>query len=455
MFSPKSVALIGASREPGKLGHITLKNLIDGGFKGKIFPVNPEAPEVLGLKAYPSVKNVADEIDLAVVTVPAVLVPRVMRECGEKGIEVAIVISAGFRETGPQGDALEQETLKVAREGGTRILGPNCLGIVDASQCIDATISRVIDPKTLRAGNIAFVSQSGAFGASLYSWAQGRGIGFDKLVSLGNMSDVDESDVFEYLATDPKTRVIVMYMEGVKDGRRFMRTAKRVSAVKPIVIMKIGRSSRGSQAAKSHTGALTGSSAIYDAAFKQSGVIKANNTTQMFDFAKAFATQPLPKGNRIVVVTNAGGPGVAATDASEQEGLELAEIEDDIRRTIKALIPTFASALNPVDTTPQVSPAISEEILRILLNQKSVDGAISIIVGSKPRKYAEEVVSAHSSVTRTCGKPLLLSWTADKSAEDLVIGLEEDSVPVYETPERAVESMGALRRYAEFLRTRT
>ena len=454
MFSPKSVALIGASREPGKLGHITLKNLIDGGFKGKIFPVNPEAPEVLGLKAYPSVKNVADEIDLAVVTVPAVLVPSVMRECGEKGIEVAIVISAGFRETGPQGDALEQETLKVAREGGTRILGPNCLGIVDASQCIDATISRVIDPKTLRTGNIAFVSQSGAFGASLYSWAQGRGIGFDKLVSLGNMSDVDESDVFEYLATDPKTRVIVMYMEGVKDGRKFMRTAKRVSAVKPIVIMKIGRSSRASQAAKSHTGALTGSSAIYDAAFKQSGVIKANNTTQMFDFAKAFATQPLPKGNRIVVVTNAGGPGVAATDTCEQEGLELAEIGDDTRRAIRALIPSFASALNPVDTTPQVSPTISGEILRILLSQDSVDGAISIIVGSKPRKYAEEVVSAHLTVAKTCGKPLLLSWTADKSAEDLVTGLEESGVPVYETPERAVESMGALRKYAEFLRTR-
>lgn len=252
----------------------------------------------------------------------------------------------------------------------------------------------------------------------------------------------------------PDTRVIVMYMEGVKDGRKFMKTARQVTAVKPIVIMKIGRSSRGSQAAKSHTGALTGSNAIYDAAFKQSGVIKANNTTQMFDFAKAFATQPLPKGNRIVVVTNAGGPGVAATDICEQEGLELAEIGDDTRRAIRALIPSFASALNPVDTTPQVSPTISGEILRILLSQKSVDGAISIIVGSKPRKYAEEVVSAHSTVTKTCGKPLLLSWTADKSAEDLVMGLEESGVPVYETPERAVESMGALRRYAEFLRSR-
>lgn len=454
MFSPKSLALIGASREPGKLGHITLKNLIDGGFKGKIFPINPEAPDVLGLKAYPSVKNVPDEIDLAVVTVPAILVPKVIRECGEKGIKAAIIISAGFRETGAQGEALEQETLAAAREGGTRILGPNCLGIVDASEHIDATISRVIDPKALRTGNIAFVSQSGAFGASLYSWAQGRGIGFDKLVSFGNMSDIDESDVFEYLASDAKTRVIVMYMEGVKDGRKFMKTARQVTAVKPIVIMKIGRSSRGSQAAKSHTGALTGSNAIYDAAFKQSGVIKANNTTQMFDFAKAFATQPLPKGNRIVVVTNAGGPGVAATDTCEQEGLELAEIGDDIRRSIRALIPSFASALNPVDTTPQVSPTISGEILRILLNQKSVDGAISIIVGSKPRKYAEEVVKAHSTVAKTSGKPLLLSWTADKSAEDLVTGLEESGVPVYETPERAVESMGALRKYAEFLRTR-
>jgi len=392
-------------------------------------------------------------VDLAVIAVPALVVPRIMIECCEKGIKAAVIVSAGFRETGSQGAALEQEVLKVAKERGTRILGPNCLGIVNASEHMDATISRVIDPRALKTGGIAFVSQSGAFGASLYSWAQGRGIGFDKLVSFGNMSDIDESDVFEYLATDEKTRVIVMYMEGVKDGRKFMKTAKRVSALKPIVIMKIGRSVRGSQAAKSHTGALTGSSAIYDAAFKQSGVVKADNTSQMFDFAKAFATQSLPKGNKVVIVTNAGGPGVAAADACEREGLELAEINEDTRNKIKALIPAFASALNPVDTTPQVSPRTNGEILKILLDEKAVDGAISIIVGSKPRKYAEEVVSAHESAAVLAKKPLLVSWTADKSAQDLVIGLEEKGVPVYETPEGAVESMGALRTYAEFLRS--
>jgi len=455
IFRPKSIAIIGASREPGKLGHITLKNLIEGGFKGKILPINPEASEVLGLKAYPSIRNIPHDIDLAVIAVPATQVPRIVEECGEKRIKAAIIISAGFREVGPQGEALEQETLRAARKGGTRILGPNCLGIVNASESIDATISRVIDPKLLKSGNIAFVSQSGAFGASLYSWAQSKAIGFDKLVSFGNMCDIDESDAFEYLATDEKTRVIVMYMEGVKDGRKFMKTAREVSSVKPIVIMKIGRSSRGSQAARSHTGALTGSSAIYDAAFKQSGVIKANNTTQMFDFAKAFAGQPIPKGNKVAIVTNAGGPGVAATDACEQEGLELAEIDEETRQKIRALIPPFASALNPIDTTPQVSPRTSAEILRILLEQEGVDGAISIIVGSKPKEYAEEVVSAHTTVSKTSSKPLLVSWTTDKSAEDLVLELEKEGVPVYETPERAVESMGALKRYAEFLSSRT
>jgi len=452
MLRPRSIALIGASREPKKLGHITLKNLIEGGFKGKIFPINPEAGEVLGLRAYQSVLKVPETIDLAILAVPAVLVPKVIEECGQKSIKAAIIISAGFREVGPQGEACEQETVKAAAKGGTRILGPNCLGVINASENLDATISRVIDPKKLKSGNIAFVSQSGAFGASLYSWAQGKGIGFDKLISFGNMCDIDESDMFEYLATDEKTKVIVMYMEGVKDGRKFLKTARKVSVVKPIVIMKIGRSSRGSKAAKSHTGALTGSNAIYEAAFKQSGVIKAANTTEMFDFAKAFATQPLPKGKKMVIVTNAGGPGVAATDACEEEGLELAEIDESTKKSIRTLIPSFASALNPIDTTPQVSPRVNGEIFKILLSRDTIDGAISIMVGSKPREYAEEVVNAHMCVAEKYHKPVMFSWTAEKSAEDLIIKLEENGVPVYETPERAVRSMGALNRYAEFLK---
>jgi acyl-CoA synthetase (NDP forming) len=383
--------------------------------------------------------------------VPAVLVPKVIEECGQKDVKAAIIISAGFREVGPQGEACEQETVRAAEKGGTRILGPNCLGVINASENLDATISRVIDPNKLKSGNIAFVSQSGAFGASLYSWAQGRGIGFDKLISFGNMCDIDESDMFEYLATDDKTKVIVMYMEGVKDGRKFLKTASRVSLVKPIVIMKIGRSSRGSKAAKSHTGALTGSNAIYDAAFKQSGVVRAANTSEMFDFAKAFATQPLPRGNKMVIVTNAGGPGVAATDTCEEEGLELAEIDENTRKSVRALIPSFASALNPIDTTPQVSPRINGEIFNILLSDRRIDGAISILVGSKPREYAEEVINAHAGVAQRYNKPVVLSWTTDKSAEDLVISLEEKGVPVYETPERAVKSMAALWRYKAFL----
>lgn len=451
ILRPRTIAMIGASRKPRKLGHITLKNLIEGGFKGKIFPINPEAEGVLGLKAYASVKEVPDEVDLAVIAVPAALVPNVIRECGEKGIKAAIVISAGFRETGPQGDACEQETVKAAMIGGTRILGPNCLGVINASENMDATISRVVDPWKLRSGSIAFLSQSGAFGASLYSWAQGRGIGFDKLISFGNMCDLDESDFFDFLATDPQTKVIVMYMEGVRDGRKFLQTAKRVSAIKPIVVMKIGRSNRGSKAAKSHTGALTGSDVVYEAAFKQSGVIRANNTAEMFDFAKAFATQPLPRGNGIAIVTNAGGPGVAATDACEDEGLELAELDEDTKRRIKTLIPPFASTLNPVDTTPQVDPKANGEIFKILLENRNIHGIISIIVGSKPREYADAVVNAHVGTAKKYGKPLLLSWTADKTAEDLIIGLEENDVPVYETPERAARTMGALRRYAEFI----
>ncbi|MEM2466694.1 MAG: CoA-binding protein [Candidatus Bathyarchaeia archaeon] len=451
LFKPKSIAVIGASRDPKKLGNIILLNIINGGFVGKIFPINPEAKEIHGLKAYPSVLEVSEDIDLAVVTVPAQIVPKVLEDCGKKNIKVVIIISAGFKETGPEGEILEQKVMEIGKMMGIRILGPNCLGIVNASERIDATISRVIDPKQLKEGSIAFVSQSGAFGASLYSWAQGKGISFDKLISFGNMCDIDESDIIAYLASDENTKVIVMYLEGVKDGRKFLETAKKVSLKKPIVVMKIGRSSRGSQAAKSHTGALTGASAIYDAAFKQAGIIKASSTTEMFDFGKAFATQPLPKGNGIVIVTNAGGPGVAATDVCEDVGLDLVEIDEETRKVLKKLLPPFASTLNPIDTTPQVSPKVNGKILKIVLSLKKVHGAISIIVGSKPRQYAEEVVSAHLNLSKEYNKPVLLSWTADKSAEDLIIKLEQNGVPVYETPERAVRSMAALRKYATFL----
>jgi len=450
VFKPKSIALIGASRDPKKLGNIILKNIMEGGFKGNIFPVNPNAEKVYGLETYQSITKIPVDIDLAIIAVPSIAVPTVLQECIEKGVKVGIIISAGFRETGANGEDLEKVVTKIAKEGGIRILGPNCLGVVNATEKMDATLSRVIDPKGLKEGNIAFISQSGAFGASLYSWAQGKGIGFDKLVSLGNMCDIDESDILEYLGTDDGTKVIVMYIEGVKDGKKFLNTAKKVSVIKPIVAMKIGRSSMGARAAKSHTGALTGAEAVYNAAFKQSGVIRAMNASEMFDFAKALATQPLPKGNKMVIITNAGGPGVAAADACQDEGLDLVEIDEETRKVLRGLLPPFASALNPIDTTPQVSPKVNREILITLLKKEEVHGAISIIVGSEPRRYAEEVADAHVGFTKTFNKPVLLSWIADKSAEDLIIKLETNGVPVYETPERAVKSMSALRRYSEF-----
>jgi acetyl-CoA synthetase (ADP-forming) len=454
LIRPRTIALVGASQNPKKLGHITLRNLVEGGFSGRIFPINREADEILGLKAYPTLEKVPDEVDMAIVAVPALDVSEVIGECAKKGIQVAVILSAGFREVGSEGEACELDTVRVAKEGGVRLLGPNCLGVVNASESIDATLSRVIDPKKLRKGPIAFISQSGAFGASLYSWAQGKGISFDKLISCGNMCDIDESDILEYLATDENTKVVVMYLEGVRDGRKFLNIAQKVAPKKPIIVMKIGRSQRGSKAAGSHTGALTGADSIYDVAFKQSSVIRADNTNEMFDFAKAFATQPKLRGNRMVILTNAGGPGVAATDACQEEGLELIEIDNETRNYLKTLIPPYASTLNPIDTTPQISPRTHGDILRTMLSKENVDGAISIVVGSRPREYAEEVVNAHIGIADKFNKPVLLSWTADKSAEDLVTKLEENGVPVYETPERTVKSMGALRRYAGFLEKR-
>ena len=452
VFTPRTIAVIGASREPTKLGHVILMNLIEGGFKGKIFAINPRTKEILGLRSYSRIEEVSSYIDMAIVVVPAAFVPKVVEDCGKKGVKAAIVISAGFREIGSKGEDFEQETLREARRWGIRIMGPNCLGIINASKSLDATISRVVDPKKLRIGSIAFVSQSGALGASLYSWAQTRGIGFDKLVSLGNMCDIDESEVLEYLATDAGTKVISMYIEGVRDGRKFVETAKKVSLSKPIVIMKIGRSVGGAKAARSHTGTLSGSDSIYEGAFKQCGAIRAGDTAEMFDFAKAFATQPLPRGKKIVVVTNAGGPGVAATDVCDEVGLELAELDKGMRERIGGLVPSFASVTNPVDTTPQVSPKVHGDVLKILLSSKGIDGAISVVIGSRPRAFAQAVINAHTGLPVRYNKPVLLCWIADKSAEDMLKELEEKGVPVYETPERAVKSMGALKKYEGFLK---
>ncbi|HIE08370.1 MAG TPA: hypothetical protein EYP65_00805 [Armatimonadetes bacterium] len=330
LFKPRGVAVVGASRSPEKVGHAVVKNLLDGG-RGriKVYPVNPKAEEILGLRCYPSVLEVEGEVDLAVVVVPAPAVPSVIEECGERGIRFAIVISAGFKEAGPEGAERERQLKEVAKRAGVRIVGPNCLGILTPTYGLNASFAPFMPPP----GNIALISQSGALLDALLDWSLNERIGFSKVVSFGNRADLDESDFVAYLGDDEETRVILCYLESIEDGRKFVEVASEAARKKPILVIKAGVSERGARAASSHTGSLAGSAAAYQAAFKQAGVIQAGSVEELFSLAEAFSRQPPPKGRRIAVVTNAGGPGVLATDAAEREGLEMAQFEPEtIRR---------------------------------------------------------------------------------------------------------------------------
>ncbi len=344
-FRPSSVAVIGASRDPEKLGYAVLANLKEGGFPGVLYPVNPKADEILGLRAYPTVLDIPGPVDLAVIVIPYPLVPAALQQCGEKGVPAAVVISAGFREAGREGLERELEVVGIARRYGIRLIGPNCLGVIDTNTPLNATFAAGMPP----GGPIAFMSQSGALGTAVLDMALAGRIGFSRFVSLGNKADVSEIDLLEAWEDDPGSRVILAYIEGLPDGQKFMEVARRVTRKKPVVAVKSGVTRSGARAVSSHTGSLAGSEAAYHAAFRQAGVIRAESMEHLFDLALAFAYQPLPPGDRIAIVTNAGGPGILATDALEHEGLQLARFRPETIEALMAELPSAASAANPVD----------------------------------------------------------------------------------------------------------
>ena len=344
-FAPESVAVVGASRNERGLGHTVLKNMLDAGFLGRIYPVNPKADYVLGLKVYPDLMSIPDKVDLVVVVVPQPLVVEVMREAVQKGAKGAVVITAGFREVGPEGLQAEKEMTRIAHEGGMRILGPNILGIIDTKTKLNATFAAA-QPEP---GSIAFISQSGALLTAILDWAVQEQVGFSKIVSLGNKADLSEIDFFRYLKDDPETKVVVAYLEGVTNGAEFREAATALTKTKPLVVVKSGGTAAGSRAVSSHTGSLAGSEAAYDAAFKQSGILRANTMQDLFDISLAFAYQPLPNGKRLGIVTNAGGPGILATDACERKGLQLAGFTPETISLLRDKLPRSAAVYNPID----------------------------------------------------------------------------------------------------------
>lgn len=438
-FEPESVAIIGASRKPGKVGHEIIKNLVDGGFDGVVYPVNPAAEGVLGLKSYSNILEIEDKVDLAVIVVPSSAVPEVVQQCGKKGTKAAVIISAGFSEVGNR--SLEEEVVKKAKEGGVRVIGPNCTGTINTHINLYATMESRVGK-----GDIAFVTQSGALGGAVLAWAMEKKIGFSKFVSYGNACDVNESDILSYLTDDPQTKVIALYIEGVKNGRKFLKAASGVSKKKPLIAIKGGSSKAGARSVLSHTGSLAGSSAIYKTVLRQADVIEAEGIEDMFDMARALVYQKPMKGDRVAILTNSGGPAVIAADELERLGLKVPEPSESILKKMDFL-PPICSRKNPIDLTAEGSPEMYAKTFTALFSEDYYDAGLVIDVPTAwDVQGAVETAKALIQATKFVDKPIVTCWMAGHLVKESIPILEKNGVPNYETPKRAAKALWALSR---------
>jgi acetyltransferase len=443
-FDPRSVAVIGASTSPDKLGYAVLENLVEGGYVdvGKIYPINPKADEILGQKVYASVLDVPNEIDLAVIVIPYNYVPAVLKECGEKKIPAAVIISAGFREAGMEGLNRELELVEIADEYDIRLIGPNCLGIIDTFTPVNASFSAGTPPK----GPMAFMSQSGALGTAILDWAQAGRLGLAKFVSLGNKADVSEIDLLQAWEDDKDSKVILMYSEGLPNGEEFIKVAREVTKSKPVVAIKSGVTKSGSRAVSSHTGSLAGSEQAYQAAFHQAGVLRASDMASMFDMALALGYQPLLKNDRIAIITNAGGPGILATDALERSGMTLARLEIGTIQELEQYLPDAASAANPVDVLGDAKEDRYQFALDVVVKDPNVDGIMVVLT---PQAMTEIIPTAKAigEVSKASEKPILACFMGEAKVEEGIQVLREYDVPNYSFPERASLAFKAMSQY--------
>jgi acetyl coenzyme A synthetase (ADP forming)-like protein len=450
ILSPRSIAVVGASNRPGSLGLAVFRNLLAGGYQGVLFPINPKARSVHGVKAYPSLKEIPDEVDMAVLIIPPEHVEGVIEEAARKGIKGCMVITAGFKEIGGKGAELEKRVRAVASGHGIRLLGPNCLGAANTNRevSMNATFARTM-PKP---GNIALVSQSGAMCVAVLDYAAGRNMGFSKYVSIGNKADINEVDLLRYLRDDPDTKVIIMYLEDITDGHAFIDVARDITltAGKPILALKVGRSAEGARAAASHTGSLAGSDAAYDAIFMQGGIQRVEGVSDLFNYTLAFSTQPLPKGNRIAIVTNSGGPGIMATDALIRPGITIAPLSEETKEKLRGRLPSTASVHNPVDVIGDADAKRYDAAIRYTLEDENVDGAIVILAPAATTEILEtaEVVPR---IAQDIGKPIVCSFMGLGDVSEGVRYLEQHGIPNYVFPEEASRTLSAMVRYAESL----
>ena len=416
LFKPKSIAVVGASREPGKVGHAVVKNIIDSGYRGEVYPINPRADKILGLTTYKSVLEVPGDIDLAVVVVPAQAVLDVVEECGKKGVKYTVVISAGFKEVGGEGIERENKLVEIARKYGVRVVGPNCLGVMDLHTPLN--VSFALMPKIR--GGIAFLSQSGALLSAILDWASKVGIGFSKIISLGNKADLNEVDFLTYLGEDPETKVILLYLESIVNGRKFIEVGSTVTRKKPVILLKGGVTEAGAKAALSHTGAMAGGVTALRVALKKAGVLQVSSVSELFDMAIAFSTQPIPTGDRVGIVTNAGGVGVLISDLIVSKGLKLAEPSRQSIDYLRSALPPVASVYNPVDVIGDAKAHRYGVAIEVLLRDPNIDSLVVILtpqVVTEPEETAKVIVELSRKYP---SKPVLAVFMGGEKVEKAV-----------------------------------
>lgn len=450
IMNPKSIAVVGATNRPGSVGLAVFRNILTAGFHGVLYPVNPKAKYVQSVKAYPKLEDIPDEVDLAVIIVPPEIVCPILEEAGQKQVKGGVVITAGFKEIGGHGVELENSVKQVVAKYDICLVGPNCLGVINNSDKVRMNAS--FATKMPKAGNIAFISQSGALCTAVLDYAEGRNIGFSKFVSFGNKADVNEIDLLRYLRDDPDTDVILMYLEDITNGRAFLETAREITwqARKPILAVKSGRSIEGARAAASHTGALVGSDTSYDALFRQSGILRVEGVDELFNRAIAFSKQPIPKGNRIAIVTNAGGPGIMATDAAIRHNLKIAPLSKQTKQKLKEELPPTASVENPVDVIGDANHERYQAAIRHILMDENVDGAI-VILSPQAMINVLETAQIVPSVVKGIDKPVLCSFMGIVDVSEGVKYLEKHGIPNYAFPEAAVRSMASMAFYSKIL----
>ncbi len=448
IFAPKSVAVIGATETIGSVGRTIVWNLISSSFGGTIYPVNPKRPSILGIKAYPTLSDVPEVVDLIVVVTPAASVPGIIKEAVDLGVKSAIIISAGFKETGPEGVELERQIMEHARRGNMRIIGPNCLGVMSPTTGLNATFASTI----ARRGSVGFISQSGALCTAILDWSLRENVGFSSFVSIGSMLDVDWSDLIYYLGDDPHTKSIVIYMETIGNARAFLSAAREVALTKPIIIIKPGRTEGAAKAAASHTGSLTGSDEVLEVAFRRSGVLRVSSIAELFYMAEVLGKQPRPKGRRLTILTNAGGPGVLATDALISNGGELAQPSAEAMEAYNQLLPAAWSHNNPVDILGDASPERYGKALEIAAKDPNTDGILVILTPqamTDPTKTAEEL----EPYAQSLGKPVLASWMGGNEVAPGEAILNKANIPTFPYPDTAARVFDYMAYYSENLRS--